>query len=58
MTVTQGTVSLTSETSALKVGDEAPDFELPSHLGDNVRLSQMRGKNVVIAFYPASWTSI
>ena len=58
MAVTKGTTSLASETSALKVGDEAPDFELKSHLGSSVKLSQMRGKNVVIAFYPAAWTPV
>ena len=31
----------------------APDFELPSHLGDTVRLKDFRGKkNVVLYFYP------
>ncbi len=58
MAVTKGTTSLASETTALKVGDEAPDFELRSHLGSNVKLSQLRGKNVVIAFYPAAWTPV
>jgi peroxiredoxin len=45
----------------LNVGDEAPDFELPSHLdkGKKVRLSDFRGKqNVVIAFYPLDWTPV
>ena len=45
----------------LKVGDAAPDFELPSHLDKNkkVRLSNFRGKqNVVIAFYPLDWTPV
>jgi peroxiredoxin len=43
----------------LKVGDMAPDFELKSHLGDDlVKLSSMRGKNVVIAFYPLDWTPV
>ena len=58
MAVTKGTTSLASETSTLKVGDDAPDFELHSHLGGNVKLSQLRGKNVVIAFYPAAWTAV
>jgi peroxiredoxin len=58
MAVTKGTTSLASETAALKVGDEAPDFELKSHLGSTVKLSQLRGKNVVIAFYPAAWTPV
>jgi peroxiredoxin len=44
----------------LNVGDMAPDFELASHLeGDNkVKLSDFRGKNVVIAFYPLDWTPV
>jgi len=36
-----------------QVGRAAPDFELPSHLGDTVRLKDFRGKkNVVLYFYP------
>jgi peroxiredoxin len=58
MAVTKGTTSLASETRTLKVGDSAPDFELRSHLGGTVRLSALRGKNVVLAFYPAAWTPV
>ena len=37
----------------VKVGDRAPDFTLPSQLGDNVTLSEYFGKkNVVLYFYP------
>ncbi len=43
----------------LKTGQEAPDFVLPSHLGQSVRLSDYRGrKNVVLAFFPMAWTPI
>ena len=44
----------------LQAGDTAPDFELPSHLEKDkkVRLSQLKGKNVVIAFYPLDWTPV
>ena len=42
----------------LNVGDLAPDFVLPSHLDKDVRLSDYRGKNVVIAFFPLAWTPI
>jgi thioredoxin-dependent peroxiredoxin len=36
----------------LAVGDPAPDFTLSSDSGDRVRLSQLRGKPVVLYFYP------
>ncbi|MFH1699852.1 MAG: peroxiredoxin [Candidatus Zixiibacteriota bacterium] len=43
----------------LKVGEMAPDFTLPSHLGKKITLSDFRGqKNVVLAFYPLNWTPI
>jgi peroxiredoxin Q/BCP len=48
--------------AAPKVGDAAPDFQLPyatrdSIAGDSLRLSSLVGKrNVVLAFYPADWS--
>jgi peroxiredoxin Q/BCP len=37
----------------VKVGDKAPDFTLPSQMGDNVTLSEYLGKkNIVLYFYP------
>jgi peroxiredoxin len=42
----------------LRVGQTAPDFTLTSHLGKEVTLSDLRGKTVVIAFYPMAWTPI
>jgi peroxiredoxin (alkyl hydroperoxide reductase subunit C) len=45
--------------SALKVGDKAPDFSLPSLEGREISLSQYRGsKNVVLSFVPAAWTPV
>ena len=38
--------------ATLKVGDTAPDFELPSDRGETVKLSDFRGKRVVVFFYP------
>jgi len=36
---------------AVEVGDKAPDFELPSTRGGKLKLSSLRGKNVLINFY-------
>lgn len=36
----------------LRVGDLAPDFNLPDDRGRNVRLSELRGRPVVLYFYP------
>ena len=45
---------------ALKVGDPAPEFELPAVEGERrltVKLSDFRGnKNVVVTFHPLNWT--
>jgi thioredoxin-dependent peroxiredoxin len=38
--------------ATIKVGDMAPDFELPSDTGATVRLADFRGKRVVLYFYP------
>jgi mycoredoxin-dependent peroxiredoxin len=41
----------------LKVGDLAPDFTLPSTVGDKVTLSDYRGKkNVLLLFYPLDFS--
>ncbi len=36
----------------IQEGQAAPDFELTSDTGDRVRLSDLRGKPVVLYFYP------
>jgi thioredoxin-dependent peroxiredoxin len=40
----------------LKPGDPAPDFTLPDQHGDPVSLSGLRGKTVVLYFYPKADT--
>jgi len=44
-------------TSALSVGDMAPEFSLPGDGGSTVSLSSHRGKKVVLYFYPKDDTS-
>ena len=41
----------------LKVGDTAPDFDLPTDGGGRIRLSALAGKPVVVYFYPKDDTS-
>jgi len=36
----------------LKVGDKAPEFSLPSATGQTITLKSLRGKQVVLYFYP------
>jgi thioredoxin-dependent peroxiredoxin len=42
----------------LPVGAMAPDFTLPDQDGNPVTLSGLRGKNVVLVFYPADETTV
>ena len=42
----------------LKVDQHAPDFTLASHLEKDLTLSDLRGKTVVIAFFPLAWTPV
>ena len=42
----------------LAVGELAPEFSLPQQDGSPVTLSALRGKNVVLVFYPADDTSV
>lgn len=41
----------------IEQGDLAPDFELPDQDGQPVKLSALRGKPVVVYFYPKAATS-
>jgi peroxiredoxin len=45
-------------TSRLSIGMAAPDFVLPSTPDQKVRLSELRGRPVVLAFYPADWSPV
>ncbi len=67
LSVVQATVVLTAVTlvavlalpggaAAVQVGDRAPDFKLPATTGGQIRLSDFRGKQLVLLeFYHADW---
>jgi peroxiredoxin Q/BCP len=42
----------------LKVGDRAPEFELPGTGGKTYRLSDYRGRKLILAFYPGDFTAV
>ncbi len=42
----------------IKVGEKAPDFSLPNHKGEQVSLSDFRGRQVMLAFYPSDFSPV
>jgi peroxiredoxin len=44
--------------SLLQNGQAAPDFALPATPDQKVSLSEFRGQNVVLIFYPADWSPV
>lgn len=42
----------------LQKGTIAPDFELNSTPDQKLKLSDLRGKRVILAFYPADWSPV
>ncbi|GAB2882229.1 thioredoxin-dependent thiol peroxidase [Nocardioides pacificus] len=45
-----------SESARLSPGDPAPDFTLPDDAGNQVSLADLRGRKVIVYFYPAAMT--
>lgn len=41
-----------------KPGDKAPDFNLPGTGGKTYQLSDYRGRNLILAFYPGDFTTV
>jgi len=50
-------ISTLTQAQELKVGDAAPDFEMPGSDGKTYKLSEFKGKQaVVVAWYPRAFT--
>jgi len=45
-----------SDQQRLAPGDPAPDFTLPTDTGEQVSLADLRGRKVIVYFYPAAMT--
>jgi peroxiredoxin len=44
--------------TGVRFGQPAPDFTLPSSLGGNTTLSDLRGQDVLLVFYCFDWGNI
>ena len=42
----------------IKIGDKAPDFTLDDHNEKPFRLSDTKGKKILLSFHPLAWTSV
>lgn len=42
----------------LEKGTQAPDFELHTTPDQTLKLSELKGKRVILAFYPADWSPV
>jgi peroxiredoxin len=47
-----------SMSNILSPGTKAPDFTLPVTADQKLSLSELRGKPVILAFYPADWSPV
>ena len=52
-----GVLTTFAAAQELKVGDTAPDFTLKASDGQTYTLSKLRGKTVVLAWFPKAFTS-
>lgn len=43
---------------AIDVGVAAPDFTLKNHKNEDVKLSDFRGRKVLLSWHPLAWTSV
>ena len=43
---------------AIKIGDKLNDFSLKDQNGKDIKLSELRGKKVLLSFHPLAWTAV
>ena len=54
-----GPFATAGASSALDIGDKAPEFTLPATTGEKISLSQFRGKKIVLLeFYGADYSPV
>lgn len=56
--MTSGTMEQKDGTGILEAGTPAPDFTLRSTPEQKLSLSELRGRPVILAFYPADWSPV
>ena len=49
---------MSDDSTMLKAGTPAPDFTLPVTPDQKITLSELRGRPVILAFYPADWSPV
>jgi peroxiredoxin len=54
----QNTTANAESSTLLPPGTVAPGFSLPSGPGERLQLSSLRGRPVLLAFYPADWSPV
>ncbi len=42
----------------IEIGSKAPDFELKDHNGSTLKITDLKGKIVLLSFHPLAWTTI
>jgi len=47
-----------NEKKVIKVGEKAPDFTLKDQHNKELRLSELKGKKVILSFHPLAWTKV
>jgi peroxiredoxin len=49
---------MAEKVGVIKLGSVAPDFTLKDHNGVDFRLSESKGKRVILSFHPLAWTRV